>query len=488
MFTILEVALSILSLRTAWAVQGQRQLQVTSSKGGRTDLTGGQTLLGRTQLLGGKYEFNPKKPVGRGSFGQVYKARNRLTSKAVCLKLFIREENEEGKPQSFWKTDDFALANFDKDKTAQNLANGFKEEIMQECDWARKIQSLSVGDATKEEAKEPEAADRQEEAKKHWMKCLETRTSRNLGDPPRGDDEQNYNEFQDWVFIATDWLGETTLEDFVDRSKNEKYEPSKDIHKLVLEALRAFSLIENKYVHRDVKMQNMMVKWNKYDTKFRLSVIDLGMMAEKGTSCQFTGTLETMAPEIIRFGGLTIAPDMSYFGDNECVNDPSADIFSLGTVFFYLGCHNYLYEQLGISTWVSEATEARKAIDRLDKKTDGVDIRRLNARIKKRMNAVEEEVKKYFTLPQIADMTWEMKETACPSQYDFMEDGGLGTDFLDKFLDFLFKHMLRSEPKERKKASELIDLYKQTFGLVEDYEISETFVEKTFVDKMVGWM
>ena len=122
----------------------------------------------------------------------------------------------------------------------------------------------------------------------------------------------------------------------LDDMLKESYSNLKDYHiKNILKQLNnSFRLmLKNKIIHRDIKLQNILIKYNNNNkTDYSVKLTDYGISKQLYTLSQqnntFCGTPYTMAPEIIK--------KEQY--DNKC------DLWSIGVVIYYLCFNEYPYQ------------------------------------------------------------------------------------------------------------------------------------------------
>jgi serine/threonine protein kinase len=94
------------------------------------------------------------------------------------------------------------------------------------------------------------------------------------------------------------------------------------------------NMVDNKIMHRDIKLKNILVK-NEKDKNFIVKLCDFGISKKLETlsNTNFIGTIETMAPEIIK----------GEHYDNKC------DLWSLGVIIYKLCFKQYPYN--GLNTY-----------------------------------------------------------------------------------------------------------------------------------------
>ena len=109
-----------------------------------------------------------------------------------------------------------------------------------------------------------------------------------------------------------------------------------EIYQIIKQLNNTFKIMsENKIVHRDIKLENILVKYeNKEKSKFIVKLTDYGVsrkIISLSKKCKtYAGTLITMSPEILA--------GEEY--DNEC------DLWSLGVIIYQLFFKKYPYDGL----------------------------------------------------------------------------------------------------------------------------------------------
>ena len=113
------------------------------------------------------------------------------------------------------------------------------------------------------------------------------------------------------------------------RNKNEGFNV-KEIYEIMCQLNKTFKIMrENNIVHRDIKLDNILIKYENNNTilNFICKLTDYGISKKLNefTICKtFTGTLITMAPEIIE-----------NIGENKEYND-KCDLWSIGIIIYEL--------------------------------------------------------------------------------------------------------------------------------------------------------
>lgn len=214
------------------------------------------------------------KLLGVGTFGETYLATDDESEKLVAVKIF---KNSKG--QILKK----GLKKIGNDKERLAMAS-------RECSLAQKIQDM----------------DGDENGKARFMRCIYDGTQ-------LGDDEKVYH-------IVFEFLGQTNL---LQRLTNEPldFDEFLRVFKMLLEGL---ALIGEHLVHRDIKLENIMI-FPDQDGNLFVKYIDFGLVIEAnqfGASEQGGGSAFTMAPEV-------------WFTKNYVPRSP-ADVYSLGASMYDL--------------------------------------------------------------------------------------------------------------------------------------------------------
>ena len=216
------------------------------------------------------------KEIGNGLFSSVYKAKHKDKEEYVAIKII------------------------DKEKIKLGLRNEYsKQDIQQEYN---------------------KIANFENEVK--YMKIC-------------GENNENsvkyYQHFEtDNEFIIVMELCDGNLIDFI---KLKKEFNINDIYELLWQLNKTFKIMkENKITHRDLKLQNILVKFeNKEKTKYTFKIIDYSISKEfHRLSSRFStqvGTINFMAPEVLS--------EEKY--NYEC------DLWSLGVIIYMLYFKNYPY-------------------------------------------------------------------------------------------------------------------------------------------------
>ena len=203
--------------------------------------------------------------IGKGSFGDVFKATNKMTGEIVALKKIDINDNED----------------------EEDIDNGIKLIIDE-------LKSMDI--------------------------CANENSVR-LYDYFRNKDE----------FIITMELCDTNLEKILFKKKS--FNPD-EICKIMSQLNNTFKImVRNKIVHRDLKLENILVKYiNKDDFIVKLSDYGISKQVTTTNICKtFKGTYATMAPEILE-------------GEGEKEYDNKCDLWSIGIIMYKLFFNDYPYK------------------------------------------------------------------------------------------------------------------------------------------------
>ena len=136
-------------------------------------------------------------------------------------------------------------------------------------------------------------------------------------------------------FVIVMELCDSSLQKKLDRQK--KGFTCEQIYEIMSQLNNTFKIMnENKIVHRDIKLDNILIK-NKYNKNKNAKINFIVKLGDYGISKQlintvnktFIGTIETMAPEVL---------------EGKSSNDNKCDLWSIGIIIYQLFFNEYPYK------------------------------------------------------------------------------------------------------------------------------------------------
>ena len=216
------------------------------------------------------------KEIGNGSFSSVYKAKVKGKEEYVAMKVVDKEKIKAALRNEYCKQD-------------------IEKEYYQYANFDNEIKFMKI------------CGEKNENSVKYY---------------------QHFETDNKFVIIME--LCDGNLIDFVKFKKDLNVD---DIYELLSQLNNTFKIMnENKIVHRNLKLQNILVKFeNKEKTKYTFKISGFGISKKflrlSGGFCTKVGTLNFMAPEVLK--------GEKY--NNEC------DLWSLGVIIYMLYFKNYPY-------------------------------------------------------------------------------------------------------------------------------------------------
>jgi len=159
-----------------------------------------------------------------------------------------------------------------------------------------------------------------------------------------------YQHFEtDNEFVIVMELCDENLIDFIQFKKDFNIN---DIYELLCQINNTFKIMkENKIAHRDLKLENILVKFeNKEKTKYTFKISDYGISKEfLRLSSRFStkvGTVNFMAPEVL----------------NEERYNYECDLWSLGVIIYLLYFKNYPYPAMNEMALINQINNLGRRI------------------------------------------------------------------------------------------------------------------------------
>jgi len=193
--------------------------------------------------------YDIEKKIGTGSFGKVFKAKIKDKEEYVAIKIIDKEKMKENLREQYLTED------------IMNEYNKIEKCLNREVDYMKKCSINNINS----------------------IKVYNT-----------------YNNEEEFV-IVMELCDENLMHLLI---RKQKFSLS-EIYNILMQLNNTFKIMSlNKIAHRDLKLQNILIKYNnKEKTDYTVKITDFGIskVYENNTNFEtFTGTLEYIAPEILK--------------------------------------------------------------------------------------------------------------------------------------------------------------------------------------------